>query len=516
MSQVQTLETGVSQVNDINTALRDLPSIDVLLLQDQAIALEKEFGRTAVRAVYQQAVQEEREKILSTKNTANVAATGNAEKKAEQQPIKSANNSSLQNGHSHDLSDKLHQLAATLLQDSLLPSLKPVYNVTGTVLHTNLGRSLLPAAAIEAMNGVASQPCNLEYNISNGKRGQRDHHVEQLLCELTGAEAATVVNNNAAAVLLVLNAMAEGGSVAVSRGELVEIGGSFRVPDIMKKAGCHLYEVGTTNRTHLYDFERALDDDAAAVMRVHTSNYRIEGFSTEVPEAQLASLCHDRGVPFMNDLGSGLLVDLSQFDLPTEPTVREAVESGADVVTFSGDKLLGGPQCGLIVGRKELIDKINANPLKRALRCDKLTLAALQVLLQLYSQPERLQEQVPALRLITRKQLEIRLIAEQVLPSVADYFSGNAKVRVEDSNSQIGSGALPVESLASCSIVLAPSTPGSGDQSSKVSPNSIARQLRELPTPVIGRIHKDEVWLDMRCIEDTDSFIANFQSKHLH
>ena len=211
-----------------------------------------------------------------------------------------------------------------------------------------------------------------------------------------------------------------------------------------------------------------------------------------------------------------MLVDLSQFDLPTEPTVREAVESGADVVTFSGDKLLGGPQCGLIVGRKELIDKINANPLKRALRCDKLTLAALQVLLQLYSQPERLQEQVPALRLITRKQLEIRLIAEQVLPSVADYFSGNAKVRVEDSNSQIGSGALPVESLASCSIVLAPSTPGSGDQSSKVSPNSIARQLRELPTPVIGRIHKDEVWLDMRCIEDTDSFIANFQSKHLH
>jgi len=409
----------------------------------------------------------------------------------------------------------LHQAAATLLQQSLAPSLKPVYNVTGTVLHTNLGRSLLPATAIEAMNAVASQPCNLEYNIDNGKRGQRDHHVEALLCELTGAQAATVVNNNAAAVLLVLNAMAEGHSVAVSRGELVEIGGSFRVPDIMKKAGCHLYEVGTTNRTHLYDFERALDDDAAAVMRVHTSNYRIEGFSTEVPEAELARLCHDRGVPFLNDLGSGLLVDLSQFDLPTEPTVREAVESGADVVTFSGDKLLGGPQCGLIVGRKDLIDKINANPLKRALRCDKLTLASLQVLLQLYSQPERLQEQVPALRLITRKQSDIRKIAEQVLPAVAECFSTSAKVRVEDSNSQIGSGALPVESLASCSVVLAPMQSGSDNDSTTATANSIAKQLRNLPAPVIGRIHKDEVWLDMRCIEDTASFIANFQSKKI-
>jgi len=474
-------------VNDINTALRKLPSIDVLLLQEQAVALEKEFGRTAVRAVYQRAVQQQREKIL-----AGEGAGG--------------------------LPENLHQAAATLLRDSVVPSLKPVYNVTGTVLHTNLGRSALPTSAIEAINGVASQPCNLEYNLQNGKRGQRDHHVEDLLCELTGAEAATVVNNNAAAVLLVLNAMAEGSSVAVSRGELVEIGGSFRVPDIMKKAGCELYEVGTTNRTHLHDFERALDDNAAAVMRVHTSNYRIEGFSTEVPEAELAALCHDRGVPFLNDLGSGLLVDLAQFDLPTEPTVREAVESGADVITFSGDKLLGGPQCGLIVGRKDLIARINANPLKRALRCDKLTLAALQVLLQLYSQPERLQEQVPALRLITREQAEIRRIAEQVLPSVADYFANSAKVRIEDSKSQIGSGAMPVESLASCSIVLEPlpAVSDAGDQSAKISPNSIARQLRELPTPVIGRIHKDELWLDMRCIEDTSSFIANFQSNKLH
>lgn len=474
-------------MNDINTALRKLPSIDVLLLQEQAVALEKEFGRTAVRAVYQRAVQQQREKIL-----AGEGAGG--------------------------LPENLHQAAATLLRDSVVPSLKPVYNVTGTVLHTNLGRSALPTSAIEAINGVASQPCNLEYNLQNGKRGQRDHHVEDLLCELTGAEAATVVNNNAAAVLLVLNAMAEGSSVAVSRGELVEIGGSFRVPDIMKKAGCELYEVGTTNRTHLHDFERALDDNAAAVMRVHTSNYRIEGFSTEVPEAELAALCHDRGVPFLNDLGSGLLVDLAQFDLPTEPTVREAVESGADVITFSGDKLLGGPQCGLIVGRKDLIARINANPLKRALRCDKLTLAALQVLLQLYSQPERLQEQVPALRLITREQAEIRRIAEQVLPSVADYFANSAKVRIEDSKSQIGSGAMPVESLASCSIVLEPlpAVSDAGDQSAKISPNSIARQLRELPTPVIGRIHKDELWLDMRCIEDTSSFIANFQSNKLH
>ncbi|HHT1415308.1 TPA: L-seryl-tRNA(Sec) selenium transferase [Klebsiella pneumoniae] len=379
-------------------------------------------------------------------------------------------------------------------------ALRPVFNLTGTVLHTNLGRAIQAESAVEAVASAMRAPVTLEYDLDDAGRGHRDRAIADLLCQITGAEDVCIVNNNAAAVLLMLAATASGREVVVSRGELVEIGGAFRIPDVMRQAGCQLHEVGTTNRTHAKDYRQAVNDNTALLMKVHTSNYSIEGFTKAVDEAELAAIGRELDIPVVADLGSGSLVDLSQYGLPKEPMPQEMISAGVSLVSFSGDKLLGGPQAGIIVGKRALIARLQSHPLKRALRADKMTLAALEATLRLYQHPEVLTERLPTLRLLTRPAEEIRRLAERLLPDLAAHYADFA-VSVAACQSQIGSGSLPVDRLPSAALTFTPHD-GRGSRL-----EALAARWRALPCPVIGRIYDGRLWLDLRCLEDETRFM---------
>lgn len=456
--------------------LRKLPSVDEVLRTVPATEAVNRFGRPAVVGAVRRVISDSR---------ANGAVPAGPE--------------------------EVTGVAISLLEAQEKPKLRPVFNLTGTVLHTNLGRALLAEAAIEAAVSAMRSAVTLEFDLENGRRGERDDHLRDLLCELTGAEDATVVNNNAAAVLIVLNTLAHRREAIVSRGELIEIGGAFRMPEIMSRAGTKLVEVGTTNRTHKKDYIGAIGPKTGIVFKVHTSNYRIEGFTKEVGAAELAALATERKIPMVHDLGSGTLVDLVQFGLAHEPTVAEAVADGADVVTFSGDKLLGGPQAGFIVGRKDLIEAINRNPMKRALRLDKMRIAALEATLKLYRNPDGLVKHLPTFRLLSLPKSEIEARARRIVRIVQGAVGASFTVEIVECRSEIGSGALPLVTMPSAGLAIRPSTGRGGGRLLK----HLATGLRSLDVPVIGRIEDQALVLDLRCLDDERTFTKNLASLDL-
>ncbi len=466
---------------------QDLPSVDKLLRAPATGALLDEHGHTLVADVARGLLEALRGRVLAGELDAAVVAPA-----------------------------ALDAALAAGVQARLQPRLRSVVNLTGTVIHTNLGRALLAEPALQHLLATMSGPNNLEYDLASGGRGDRDAIVEELLTTLTGAEAATVVNNNAAAVLLTIAALAsahEGGrEVIVSRGELVEIGGAFRMPDVMASAGATLVEVGTTNRTHAHDYERAIGPRTALLMKVHTSNYAVQGFTSAVDEAEIARIAHARQLPMATDLGSGALVDMAAWGLPHEPTPQAMLAAGCDVVTFSGDKLLGGPQAGLIVGTRAAIGRIRKFPMKRALRMSKLPLAALEATLLLYLRPERLAQDLPTLRLLTRPLEAIRACAGELAAPLAAAVAPRFTVEVVALSSQIGSGSLPVERLPSAGLALAPNSTQKKGTGSAL--EALAAALRALPQPVIGRIAEDRLLLDLRCLEHPAAFLAQLPALH--
>jgi L-seryl-tRNA(Ser) seleniumtransferase len=405
----------------------------------------------------------------------------------------------IKNGKAMDSSDlALERVSSAVVERLKLldqPSLKPVINATGVVVHTNLGRSILPEQALEKFRQIAGGYSNLEYDLRKGERGSRYSHVESILLEITSAEGAMAVNNNAAAVLVSLETLARGREVVVSRGELVEIGGSFRIPEVMRKSGAKMVEVGATNKTHLRDYEGAIGPETALLLKVHKSNFHLVGFTEEVDRLQLVKLGRRYGIPVMEDLGSGCFVDFSKYGLIKEPTVQEVLAQGVDLVTFSGDKLLGGPQAGIILGRKDLVEAIRKNQLSRALRIDKLTLLALEETLRIYRDEQAALREIPTLRMILASQKSLKDRARRLIKLAGKVEAGNFTLAIKGGQSKVGGGALPLLVLPTSLICL---TPG------KLSANALEESFRAFDPPIIVRIEKDHVLLDVRTIQEAE------------
>ena len=448
--------------NTHKNLLRQLPAIEKLLNTQEMLDLQTAYARPLITEALRAVVADIRNEILSGKYTQLPEHIEYAERTRQKIAAKTA------------------------------PRMRPVVNATGTVTHTNLGRSLLSNDACEAIQQAAQNYVNLEYDIETGKRGHRDRITEPLLQQLTGCEASTIVNNNAAAVLLALQTMARGKEVIVSRGELIEIGGAFRIPDVMTASGAILREVGTTNRTHLRDYAEAINENTGLLLKVHPSNYKILGFTSTPTMEELTELGTQYNIPTMEDLGSGALIDMTDYGLPPEPLVGERIASGVDIITFSGDKLLGGPQAGIIVGKAEWIEKMRKNPMMRALRVDKLIIAGLSATLQNYLiNSTTAAEQFPMLNRYTRSIDALHALAEALKTQLQALFTENVNIQVSETYGQIGSGALPVETLPSVALVFEPAA---------ISAETLAAQFRNTTIPVIGRIKDGLFWLDLRTV----------------
>ena len=447
---------------DKNLLYRSIPKVDVLLEKEEMkVGIEK-YGREIVVDAIR----------IETEELRKFIGTCDSEETAK---------------------DAITNVTASILaraEKMLMPNMKKIINATGTILHTNLGRAPIGMEHMQHIAEIATGYSNLEYNLDAGKRGERYSHFEELLCKITGAEAAMAVNNNAAAVMLVLSSLGKGGEVVVSRGELIEIGGKFRIPDVLEQSGATLVEIGTTNKTHLSDYEDAINENTAALLKVHTSNYRIVGFTESVSNEELVPLAREHEIPVIEDLGSGVLIDLSKYGITYEPTVQDAVRAGVDVVTFSGDKLLGGPQAGIIIGKKKYIDKMKKNPLTRALRIDKFTAAALEVVLKEYLSEERAIKNLPVLQMITKSLSEVDKEARK-LKRFLKTLDLDVELGIEKCESQIGGGSLPLERIPSVAVTMRPN---------KISTAELEERMRFLAVPIIPRAVNDKILMDVRTI----------------
>lgn len=451
---------------DKNLLYRSIPKVDILLEKDEIKELIANYGHEIVMDI----IREETDKLRLL-----IAESDNET----------------------ELQSKIDNLVKSIVKAAtnlFKPKVRKVINGTGTILHTNLGRAPITRTQAEKLADIVCGYSNLEYNLESGKRGERYSHFEKLLCRITGAEAAMVVNNNAAAVMLILSTMAKGGEVIVSRGELIEIGGKFRIPDVMEQSGAKLVEVGTTNKTHFSDYEDAITEDTKAFLKVHTSNYNIVGFTESVLAKELKPLSEKTEIPIIEDLGSGVLIDLAKFGITHEPTVQEAIESGVDVVCFSGDKLLGGPQAGIIIGKKKYINMMKKNQLTRALRVDKFTVTALELVLLSYLNEDKAITEVPVLKMISESYESVKERAEK-LAKILKAKCKNAEITIGDCESQVGGGSLPLERIRSVAVVIKPNN---------ISVSALEEMMHGFEPAIVARTAEDAIWMDVRTLSDED------------